>query len=338
MYLQINMQLYHKEGFMTPADFHNELTHILKNEYNKEIHDWDDIKKILSHLVVKNYQGYGRNIVDFIDRGNWDNISSINFKDENRQLEMTWNDGCLYHASVESIFIIEYKMSFFALIKAYYQDRKKINRIYSAGCRSYKIDNFGDYMIEVQRVTRAGDEFIQIPNINCYTTTIMIRPPSRSPISNHTSEQLMHNVNLNLAIDKFASLLQELHIVEEYDRDTLQEKGNTARRYLEYVLMLVNIRSEKKFEKDYQTLMLGSLSGVINFLSLPNSLKNDITLAQELLNSCSHHGGVRIEKNKLISAVGTLHQLCHWIKNIDFFKVTKEIKDKSVIDSAQAQS
>ena len=314
--------------------FHRELTSILNGEYEKEIHDWDIIKKILSHVVSNNYQGFGRNIVDFIDRGSWDRISKIDFNDENRQLEMTWTDSWLYHASVESIFIIVYKQAFFVLLKAYYQDKRLINKLYSARCRSYTISNFGDYMLEVERVTRTGTEFIQIPNINCYTTTIMLRPPSGSPVSNRTSELLMHEVNLMLAINKFASLLAELEHVNEYERDALQEKGNTARRYFEYVLMLVNLRAENKFEKDYQVLMLGSLTGVIKFLGLPDNLKNEVIIAQDLLNACSHHGGVRIEKNKLISAINTLYQLCHWIKEIDFFKISDEIRGRSVIDKA----
>ncbi|MBN3083119.1 hypothetical protein H4F49_21085 [Pectobacterium polaris] len=319
---------------MTYELFYNGLTDVLNGEYEKEIHDWGIIKKILSHVVNDNYQGFGRNIVDFIDRGSWDSISKIDFKDENRQLEMAWSDGWLYNASVESVFIIEYEKAFFVLIKAYYQDKKMINRLYSTRCRSYTIGNFGDYMLEVERVTRTGNEFIQIPNINCYTTTIMLRPPSGSPVSNHTSELIMHEVNLMLAINKFSSLLAELENVNEYDRDTLQEKGNTARRYLEYVLMLVNLRSENKFEKDYQVLMLGSLTGVIKFLGLPDNLKNEVTIAQGLLNACSHHGGVRIEKNKLISAISTLHQLCHWVKGINFFKISEQIRSKSVIDKA----
>ncbi|HFN1103934.1 TPA: hypothetical protein ACHBXQ_005429 [Klebsiella variicola subsp. variicola] len=319
---------------MTYKLFHSALTSILNGEYEKEIHDWNIIKKILSHVVNHNYQGFGRNIVDFIDRGSWDRISKIDFKDESRQLEMAWTDSWLYHASVESVFIIEYQQAFFVLLKAYYQDIKLINRLYSARCRSYTISNFGDYMLEVQRVTRTGEEFIQIPNINCYTTTIMIRPPSRSPVSNRTSELLMHEVNLMLAINKFASLLAELEHINDYERDALQEKGNTARRYFEYVLMLVNLRAENKFEKDYQVLMLGSLTGVIKFLGLPDNLKNEIVIAQGLLNACSHHGGVRIEKNKLTSAINTLYQLCHWVKEIDFFKISDEIRSRSVIDKA----
>lgn len=323
---------------MTCEKFFNDLTDVLKGEYQNEIHDWDTIKKILSLIVADNYQGFGRNIVDFIDRGSWDHITNIEFKDENRLLMMKWNDGWLYHASVESIFVIESKRAFFVLIKAYYQDKKMINRLYSTRCRSFSIGNFGDYMLEVERVTRTGNEFIQIPNINCYTTSIMIRPPSGSPVSNRTSELIMHEVNLKLAINKFASQLTELNTVNEYDRDTLQEKGNTARRYLEYVLMLINLRSENKFEKDYQQLMLGSLTGVIGFLGLPESLKKDLTLAQDLLNACSHHGGIRIEKDKLISAIATVHQLCHWVQGIDFFTVSEQIRNKSSINKASPQS
>ncbi|EBF1559222.1 hypothetical protein DEV53_20795 [Salmonella enterica] len=313
---------------MTIETFHNKLTNILNGEYEKEIHEWDKIKTILSHIVTDNYQGFGCNIVDFIDKGSWDRISNICFKDENRQIELTWHDGWFYHASIEAVLVIEYQKAFFVLIKAYYQDRKKINKLYSARCRTYEINNFGGYMIEVQRATRTGEEFIQIPNINCYTATIMVRPPNRSPVSNHASELLMHDINLTLAINKLDLLLQELNSINEYDRDTLQEKGNTARRYLEYVLMLVNIRAGKKFEEDYQRLMLGSLSGIIKFLGIPNEMKNDLTLTQDLLNSCSHHGGARIEKDKLISAIRILIQLCHWIKNIDFFKISKSVKEK----------
>lgn len=98
--------------------------------------------------------------------------------------------------------------------------------------------------------------------------------------------------------------------------------------------MLVNLRAENKFEKDYQVLMLGGLTGVIKFLGLPDNLKNEIIIAQDLLNACSHHGGVRIEKNKIISAINTLYQLCHWVKGIDFFKISDEIRSKSVIDKA----
>lgn len=308
--------------------FHSKLTNILNGQYEKEIYDWVVIKEILSHVVSNNYQGFGRNIVDFIDRGNWDSILRIGFKDQNRQLEMAWSDSWLYHASLESVFVVEHKKAIFILLKAYYRDKKLLNKLYSPRCQSYTISNFGDYMLEVERTIRNCNEYIQVPNINCYTTTIMIRPPIEMPVGNHISELLMHEVNLMQAINKFSSLLAELELVNEYDRDTLQEKGNTARRYFEYILMLINVRAGNKFEKAHQELMLGSLTGVLKFLGLPESLKNQITIAQDLLNACSHHGGVRIEKNKLISTIRTLHQLCHWVKDIDFFKISEEIRNK----------
>lgn len=110
--LLVEIQFYLKEILMTYENFHSDLTNILNGEYEKEIHDWDKIKAVLLHIVKNNYQGFGRNIVDFIDRGSWDRITKIDFKDGNRQLELTWNNGWLYHASIETILIIEHERAF----------------------------------------------------------------------------------------------------------------------------------------------------------------------------------------------------------------------------------
>jgi len=128
-------------------------------------------------------------------------------------------------------------------------------------------------MTEVCWTTKAGEDFIQIPNINCYTTCIMTRPVKDVPTSNQTSELIMHTVNLTLAINKCLSLLSEVNKIAEHERDALQEKGNTARRYFEYVLMLTNIRAEVRFEKAYQDQMLGNLTPVIRSLGLHASMK-----------------------------------------------------------------
>jgi len=309
---------------MEYENFCNEFKNILQGQFETEIHDWSVIKQVLSHIITHNPNGNGRNIVDFIDRGNWDHVSSIQFTDPNRYFEMTWDKGCIYHASVESIFILQANGSHYVLIKTYYQDEKMLNRLYSPRCRSYEINKFGEYMVEVSRVIRDGVQSIQLPNVNCYTTCVMTRPVKGSVTSNHFSELLMHDVNLNLAISKFATLLNDAKTIDEYDRDALQEKGNTARRYFEYVLMLVNIRAGEEFKQNYQELMLGSLKPIIASLGLPDGLKNDITLAQEILNLCSHHGGARIEKSRVMSSIATLHQLCHWIKDTDFYKVASE--------------
>ncbi|MDC9767432.1 hypothetical protein [Proteus mirabilis] len=61
---------------------------------------------------------------------------------------MIWHDGWIYHATIESIFVINANGSFYVLIKAYYQEKKTLNRKYSAGCRNHQISHFGDYMVE----------------------------------------------------------------------------------------------------------------------------------------------------------------------------------------------
>ncbi|WP_216074064.1 hypothetical protein, partial [Acinetobacter baumannii] len=74
--------------------------------------------------------------------------------------------------------------------------------------------------------------------------------------------------------------------IQEHDRDSLQEKGNTARRYLEYVLILVNIRLMHLNNVQYQEQMLGSLVSVINTLEYTPLMKNDVQIASDILNAC----------------------------------------------------
>ncbi|HBH7064793.1 TPA: hypothetical protein KWI17_000143 [Enterobacter cloacae] len=307
---------------MNYADFLTNTNDIINNSYEEEIYDWSVIKNTITHIIANNYGGYGSNIVDFIDRGSWDRIIDFQFNDTNRQLEMKWRDGWLYHASVESLIVIRYKEMFFVLIKAFYQDKKTLNRLYAPGSRSFSISAFGEYMTEVRRLTRSGEVFIQIPNINCYTTCIMTRPLEGAPTSNHTSEHIMHSINLSLANNKFYTLQNTIEEIDEYDRDLLQEKGNTARRYFEYILMLINIRSGISFDKPYQDQMLGNLSPVLRLLDLSSEDERKITLAQEVLNACSHHGGVRIKKESLIDSLNALITLCDIIKDTDFFEIS----------------
>jgi len=97
---------------MDHTGFTNELSNIINNRFEVEIHEWDVIKSVISHFITENYHGYGQNIVDFIDRGSWDRITSFQFKDANRQIEMKWHEGWLYHASVDSILVYGHKGMF----------------------------------------------------------------------------------------------------------------------------------------------------------------------------------------------------------------------------------
>ncbi|MBG3036363.1 hypothetical protein GHV27_00510 [Proteus mirabilis] len=294
---------------MNEQEFIDTANNIIESNYQREIYDWELIKQIINHVVNNNFHGAGKNVVDFIDRGSWDSISQLRFDDANRQIEMIWHDGWIYHATIESIFVINANGSFYVLIKAYYQEEKTLNRKYSAGCRNHQISHFGDYMVEVRREFRDREDFIQIPNINCYTTCIITRPSAGVVTSNAASENVMHLVNLQLANNKFLSLIDEINAIDENNRDSLQEKGNTARRYFEYVLMLLNVKERISLNGPYQQQMLGSLTPVIGTLNPPATLQRELNIAQTVLNACSHHGGVRIEKISLTSAIESIIKL-----------------------------
>lgn len=304
-----------------------ELSRILTGRFNAEIHDWDVIKQLFNHFYENNCHGRGHNIVDFIDRGCWDHIENVSFVDAERRVELKGGDDTFYHAEVESIIVIEISGMTILLIKAYYQDKKTLRRIYSPRARSINITGFGEYMVEVERTVRSGVESIQIPSINCYTTCIITRPSEGGAFSNSVSENIMHDANLNLAVNKFASLIHDISGIDEYDRDALQEKGNTARRYFEYILMLINLRAEVEMTGPYQRQMLGDLSPIIHSLGIPGTLASDVSRVPEILNACSHHGGTRIVKGDLLTSTESLLQFCHQVQAVNFYEVADRVRD-----------
>lgn len=140
----------------------------------------------------------------------------------------------------------------------------------------------------------------------------------------------MDAINLSLAHERIDSLYNDVNGIQEHDRDSLQEKGNTARRYLEYVLILVNIRLMHLNNVQYQEQMLGSLVSVINILEYTPLMKNDVQIASDILNACSHHGGVRIEKSDVIFALDFIKNLISTIEKTDINKLQIEGTFKSI--------
>mgnify|MGYP004706648545 CR=1 FL=1 len=176
-------------------------------------------------------------------------------------------------------------------------------------------------MVDICRVVRGSGETIHTPNINCYTTCILTRPLSGHVTSAGFSINLMDAINLSLAHEKIEALYNEIESVGEHNRDTLQEKGNTARRYLEYILILVCIRINHLDNIQYQEQMLGGLLSVINFLEYKPLVKNDVEIAKDILNACSHYGGSRIEKTDVVFALDFIKNLIIAIEETDINKL-----------------
>ncbi|EGJ6363553.1 hypothetical protein IM237_005189, partial [Escherichia coli] len=292
----------------------NQIKETINNKFDHEIHDWDIIKNSITTLINKNIHGAGRNIVDFIDLGNWDFISNFSFDDSTRRLELEWHPNDKFHIYIESVVFVEFNDTIYAFLKGYYHNQLSLNRIYNTKCSSCSFENSGSYMVDVYRTVKRVNETIQTPNINCYTTCILTRPANGHVTSTGFSRNLMDAINISLAEHKIASLHNEVMSIEEYDRDSLQEKGNTARRYLEYILMLVNIRIMHLNNVQYQEQMLGSLVSVIEALDYEPLMKNDVEITKDILNACSHHGGVRIEKKDVIFSLEVIENLIKAIK------------------------
>lgn len=302
--------------------FHEKLAKSINGDFDKEIYDWDIIKRSITILIKDNIHGVGRNIVDFIDLGNWDYISNFSFDDSLRRLELEWHDNDKFHIYIDSIFLLEHNDSIYLFLKGFYHDEISLNKIYNTKCTSCILENTGSYMVDIYRVVKRVNEVIQTPNINCYTACILTRPPIGKFVTQSSfSQSLMDALNLSLAINKINSLYDEVQSIKENDRDSLQEKGNTARRYLEYILMLINIRIMHLENVQYQEQMLGSLVSVIKNLNYTALLKNDVDIAKDILNACSHHGGIRIEKKDVIFSLDVIKNIILAIENTDINKL-----------------
>jgi len=301
--------------------FHKEIKNSINGNFEHEIHDWDTIKKSISILINNNPQGVGQNIVDFIDLGGWGHISSFSFDDSTRRLELEWFENDKFHIYIDSVVFLELNESIYVFLKGFYNNQVSLNRIYNTKCTSCEFTNTGSYMVDIDRVVKGVNEAIQTPNINCYTTCILTRPLNGGVTSTGFSRHAMDAINLHLARVKIDSLYDEVNEVIEYDRDFLQEKGNTARRYLEYILILVGIRIMHLQNIQYQEQMLGTLVSVIDALDYTPLMKNDIEIAKNTLNACSHHGGIMIEKREIIFALNFIKNVITAIDKTDINKL-----------------
>lgn len=303
-----------REKMSNYESFVEKLRTSISDNFEGEIHDWNTIKESIGIIINNNIHGFGKNIVDFIDLGNWDYISSFSFDDQKRMLELEWWSNVKFHIYIDSVLYIKYRKSVYAFLKGYYQDEKVINAIYNTRCQSYNWEREGCYTINIQRIVNREEQNILIPIINCYTACILTRPPVGTVASVGVSRNLMDIINLHFASEKMKLLRKQLIDLVDYDRDALQEKGNTARRYLEYILMLVNVRIINDSKVVYQKEMLGKLTLVIDLLNHKPS-KKEIKDALSILNACSHHGGIRLEKNDVIFALDFIEKIIFSIEN-----------------------
>ncbi|WP_419210693.1 hypothetical protein ABRP32_08455 [Providencia manganoxydans] len=309
--------------------FFDKLKNSINDNFESEIYDWNIIKNSISILINDNIHGVGSNIVDFIDLGNWSRISRFEFDDSNRRLELEWYENSKFHIYIESVVFVEYDQSIYAFLKGFYHNRSSLNRIYNTKCFSCDFD-YSDYYVDIYRVVKGVKEEIQTPNVNCYTTCILARPSNGRTSSVGDSRQFMDVINISLAHDKISVLYDEVNCIQEYDRDTLQEKGNTARRYLEYLLMIVNIRIKHLKDIQYQEQMLGGLISVIDVIDYKPLQKNDIETAKDILNACSHYGGVRIEKKDVIFSLDVIKNVILAIQETDINKLQLDGIFKSI--------
>jgi len=280
----------------------------------RELTNWDEIKDITTFFIE--HDG-GTPIVDFIDLSNWDSVQSFQFNDENRTLELVWHDfreddddfmrQCFgadvirAEIKIASVTVVPNKGIPVLIFKAYYREQKELNQTYNKGCSEMQFLNSHPFSTEIGRVIKRKVELTTIPNISCYTTSIV--PNCARFLSVHDSKELLYTYNISVVSAQINKLLESVGKTDEHEQDELHSYGNTARKHFENALKVLNLKKGTKFEKDYQKLMLGDLTRVLENLEFAKELGFSLQNVLDTLNKCSHDAGVFIAKDDIYRAL-----------------------------------
>lgn len=295
-------------------EFINQFNSSFRDHVNLEIKEWNLIKDIVCFYMDNDE---GSPIVDFIDVSNWDSVESYNFKDDLRLLEMVWHDytspkndleisvfgvnKITCQIIIDSVVIAGNHGIPVVLIKGFYRDKKQIQKTYNTKCSNFALHSFHPFSWQVIKVVKKEIHNITIPNINCFTTSLV--PNCARFIAAHDSKKVMYDYNLKFASDKIVSLIGVIGNIPEDDQDELQTRGNTVRKHFENSLKVLNLKAGVEFENDYQKLMLGDLSKIITNFDAVAPLKMKLSEVIDTLNACSHDSGIYINKDDLVKSV-----------------------------------
>lgn len=278
---------------------------------NTEIREWSLIKDVITFFMDNDE---GSPIVDFIDVSNWDSVESYSFNDELRLIEMVWHDYkspendleiSVFGAHkikceiiIESVVITGNQGVPVVLLKGFYRDKKEINKTYNTKCSDYLLHSYHPFSWEAIKVVKKDIHRTIIPNINCFTTSLV--PNCARFISANDSKKVMYDYNLKVVSDKVVKIIGIIGDIEDDDQDELQAKGNTVRKHFENALKILNLKAGIEFKDDYQKLMLGNLSKIITNFDAVSSIDIKLPRVIDILNACSHDSGIHISKDDLM--------------------------------------
>ena len=285
-----------------------------EDKINLEVKDWEQIKELVSFYIDNDE---GSPIVDFIDLSNWDSVERYSFDDESRTLELVWHDfqandpdGLRDYFGVdlikcdikiESVVITINRSMPVLLLKGYYQSTKDINLTYNKNCSRINISSNHPFSTEIDRVVKRKEQSIIVPNINCFTMSIV--PNCARYISANESKTLLYKFNIDVVQKRLLAVISELTTVDDANQESLQTQGNIARKCFENALKVLNLKAQVAFEKDYQRLMLGDLVGILRNLDFSDALEFKLPNVLDTLNACSHDSGIFINKEDVFKSI-----------------------------------
>lgn len=327
----------HKKLIKFCQDFQHLITeNKLEIIYDKEIKDWEIIKKLI--IFYANYDN-GYCLVDFIDQGNWDNVTATHFIDNSRTLELVWRDytkieenkhdedirqftvdvfggvsKISLYLSIDSICISKHKGVPVLLIKGFYKKKTSINKELNTKCSGFRYLHNGLFSNDILKLVKGDIHKITIPKINCYTVSLV--PKYAHHIDAIDSKNFIYKINISISEIKIRNMPKEISLLSETDTENIKNRGNQIRREFEHILKIFYLRHHEDYKfieediqkptKDIQKLMLGDLISILNKSNLNLQVPMKIEEAVEILNECSHSSGVPITRGQLLISWSTI--------------------------------
>lgn len=348
---------------MDPILLGNTIFQEIIKDYPNQIKDPFEAVSLLERII---HETRGLAILDFIDYGGWDKISSVSYDENDNVFHLYWHENGQEGKRGSSrdglCFVFQELVTYSndslsgIFFRGYSIKKNKIRKILSNHGDDLTIEKNRNFFCEFKRTVNFVKESFRFLNSPIYSFAII---PKNTILKPSDSQELLFEMNFQYCIDRLRNRQVQLLQTDQYDCDTICEKANTGRRYFEFVLKIecclvehhvsflgFEKTKEAKFKKEYNKMMLGDLKGVLLDFK-PENRQKALGEIVQISNKLSHDSGEEINKieatrlfelmidytAELVDLVKDYFDLKkHYTQNLEKSKCVDILKKKSLAD------
>lgn len=301
---------------MNPIENGHFIFSSILNQGDEHFYDINDAKKLIDKLLIETE---GWVILDFLDYGGWDRITSVEIVDEEylkltyRNLEGSSNAGLILHFQDLYTLVNENLSAIF--IRGYSIKKDDVKKRFEENASSFKFVRNRNFSIEFVRTINGMEETYQVMTSPIYSFAIL---PKDTPLQPQNSQEVLFYFNFGINLSRLEKVKEKLEGLSPNDFDEIRSLGNTTRVIFESVLKIevctlehhVSFLGYKKpretnFKKDYNKLMLKDLKGFINKF-MKEEKRQEFNKMIDSCNTHSHDSGFKIQKEEILELVDSI--------------------------------